>query len=31
MTVLVDSLEDEYPVAVARSYADARKLTVMSL
>ncbi len=31
MTVLVDSLEDEYPVAVARSYADAPKLTVMSL
>ncbi len=31
MTILVDSLEDEYPVAVARSYADAPKLTVMSL
>ncbi|MFW2743845.1 30S ribosomal protein S12 methylthiotransferase RimO, partial [Acinetobacter baumannii] len=26
MTVLVDSLEDEYPVAVARSYADAPEI-----
>ena len=26
MNVLVDSLEDEYPVAVARSYADAPEI-----
>ncbi|MFE1636107.1 30S ribosomal protein S12 methylthiotransferase RimO, partial [Acinetobacter baumannii] len=26
MTVLVDRLEDEYPVAVARSYADAPEI-----
>ena len=26
MTVLVDELEDEFPVAVARSYADAPEI-----